>query len=490
MKYACVPGVIASFALGGCMVGDMRPLDVGPSSVEAPAIPLDVFETLNAPPAAHDELCANDGTHPLFPNDADRITKEFCQDLVAGGAIPQVHGLADLQALLGLDFKDPAGGNGTGGNPGFAILGHSSALTARKVSSITPTAFVFTPPPPAGTKPSGYVFMAYDPGEQFVEVASHDPVADAVNLYIVLFDLPCNTAPGGCTNADLLTNTLTKNWSNVRVYESETALNNTIADCRQCHAPHDADPQILRMQEHNAPFTHWFSSQTDGGRALLADFHAAHASEDYGPIPAALVDKSDPALFAAMVDAAGFADQPNPFDSATIEAEVAASAPDQPMINVPRGASDTWRARYQAAEAGQFIAAPYHDVKVTDPTKLAAMTAAYRDLAAGRATTLPDVRDVFLDSGLAEMGFAPTPGADGHTLLVQMCQQCHNANLDPMVSRDLFLVDKLGQMSRAEKDKAIERLDPGLTTRLRMPPTLFKTVTPEERQAMIDELRK
>jgi hypothetical protein len=493
MKYSCLPALVATFATGGCMVGDMTPLDTGPSSVEAPVIPNDAFQTLNPPLAAHQELCANDGMHPQFPNDADRITKMFCQDLVPGGAIPNVHGLADLQALLGLTFADPSanGGNGTGGNPGFALLGHSSALTARKVSSITPTAFVFTPPPPAGAKPSGYVFLAYDPGEQFVEVASHDPTADSVNLYIVLFDLPCNSAPGGCTNVDLLTPALTKGWSNVRVYESETALNDTIADCRQCHAPHDADPQILRMQENTPPFTHWFSSSTDGGKALLADFHAAHGTaEDYGPIPAALIDKSDPALFAQMVAQAGFADQPNAFDSAKIEAEVAASSPGQPMINVPRGASATWKARYDAAEAGQFIAAPYHDVKISDPDKLARMTAAYQDWQAGRATTLPDIREVFLDAGLAEMGFAPTAGASGKQLLVEMCQQCHNANLDPMVSRDKFLVDKLDTMSRAEKDLAIERLDPNLTSRLRMPPTLFKSVTPAERQAMIDELRK
>jgi len=479
-------------ALGGCMVGDTTPLDLGPSSVEAPNIPADIFETLNPPLAAHQELCAapDDGTHPNFPNDADKITKEFCQDLVAGGTIPDVHGLADLQKLLGLSFVDPDGGNGTGGNPAFAILGHSSALTARKVSTITPTAFVFTPPPAGGAKPSGYVFMAFDPGEQFVEVASHDPIADEVNLYIVLFDLPCNSAPGGCTPADLLTDTLTKNWSNVRVYESETALDNTIADCRQCHAPQNDQPQILRMQENTPPFTHWFSSTTVGGQALLADFHAAHLNEDYGPIPGAMIDKSDPQLFAQMVLQAGFGDQPNAFDSATIESEVQASAPGQPADNVPRGDSAAWRARYDASEHGQFIAAPYHDVKITDPNKLAVMTAAYRDFRDGKTTALPDIRDVFLDPGLADMGFAPTATTDGKTLLVEMCQQCHNANLDPTITRDLFLVDQLDQMSRDEKDKAIERLAPSLTTRLRMPPTLFKTITPEQRQAMIDELKK
>ena len=165
----------------GCLqwvVPAHEPSDAPAVGASSRSFPSDIFDTLNNPTDAHAELCANDGLHPNFPNDADRITKAFCQDLVAGGSIPQPHGLADLLTLLDLDFKDPNGGNGVGGNPGFAILGHSSALTARKVSSITPTAFVFTPPPADGiASRSDYVFLAFDPGETFVEVASHDPTA-------------------------------------------------------------------------------------------------------------------------------------------------------------------------------------------------------------------------------------------------------------------------------------------------------------------------
>ena len=116
------------------------------------------------------------------------MTKVFCQDLVPGGSMPQPQGLADLMMLLGLDFADPNGDNGTGGNPGFAILAHSSALTARKVTTITPTAFVFTPPPDDGSAPKGFAFLAFDPGEHFVEVAVDDPTVDGVNFYLVPFD--------------------------------------------------------------------------------------------------------------------------------------------------------------------------------------------------------------------------------------------------------------------------------------------------------------
>jgi hypothetical protein len=483
---------LAATLQAGCLnwvVPNHEPSDA-PASVQQPLVPRDIFDTLNGPADAHAELCANDGSHPDFPNDADRITKMFCQDLVPGGTIPQPQNLNDLLALLGLDFKDPNGGNGQDGNPGFALLGHSSALTARKVSTLTPTAFVFTPPPADGSKPSGYVFLAFDPGETFVEIASHDPVADEVNFYLVVFDKDC-TNNGGCKNGDLLTHKLTEGWSNLREYESSTALNNTIADCRQCHAPVDANPQILRMQEIMPPFTHWFSMQTDGGRALYDDFHKAHAAdEDYGPIPATLVDKSDPALMAQMIAQAGFGDQPNVFDSAAIEAEVVAAAPMQPVMTAPMGASPTWRAAYEQAVAGQFIATPYHDVKITDPFKLADMTKAYTAFMAGTRSDLPDIRDVFFDAGLRDMGFAPKAGLDGRQLITQMCQQCHHSNLDLTISREKFLVDALDTMPRDEKDLAIQRLQMAPDTRLAMPPVLFRTITDDERQRMIDELSK
>src|SRR5215475_3476518 len=186
-----VTTILAVVLAAGCQTDFVV---ASPPTVLSPAIPANVFETLKPPGDAHAELC-DPGTpaDPTFPDNADRITNRFCQDAKPGGVIPTPHGLTDLLKLLGLDFKDPAGGNGVGGNPGFAILGHSSALTARKVSSITPTAFVFTPPPADGAKPSGYVFLAYDPGEQFVEVASYSPADMAVNFYLVLFDKACGT---------------------------------------------------------------------------------------------------------------------------------------------------------------------------------------------------------------------------------------------------------------------------------------------------------
>ncbi|HEY1549858.1 MAG TPA: hypothetical protein VGG28_18645 [Kofleriaceae bacterium] len=463
----------------------------GLSSAFPPALPSDVFDTLADPADAHATLCAHDASDLAFPDDADRITKAFCQSVV-----PEPTGLADLLRLLGLEFVDPTNGNGSDGNPAFAILGHSSALTAREVSAITPTAFVFTPLGAGGTVPADFTFLAYDPGEAFVEVAAYSPIDMAVDFYLVLFDKACTNAPGGCTPNDMLTPNQTIGWSNVRIYESTTALDDTIADCRQCHigAGHDdptnPDPMILRMQELEAPHTHWLSAATTGGMALLDDFHAAHGStEDYGPIPAALIDASDPDQMAAFITAAGFGQQPNAFPSAAIEQEVASAAPLQPAINVPMGASASWTTIYQAAASGAAITAPYHDVKVTDPDRLAAMTAEYTACRTGGPPLADDIRDVLLEDGLADMGFAPPAGADGKTMLVQQCEQCHNSRLDPTLTRDRFVVDQLDQMSRAEKDLAIARIQTSTDTRLTMPPPLFRLPSDAQRAAMIAALQ-
>jgi hypothetical protein len=474
--------------IGGC--GGAKKSNA-PAAIQAPIIPGDAFVTLKDPLGAHAQLCALDGAHPNFPNDADLLTKVFCQDTAPGGSEPKPQGLKDLLHLLNLDFTNPNGENGVGGNPGFAMLAHSSALTARKVSSLMPTAFVFTPPPADGSKPSHYAFVAFDPGEQFAEVAVDDATVGKINFYLVMFQQACNSRPGGCTTTELVTQSITTNWVNVQVYETSTAINNTIFDCHVCHDPNNTGNAILRMQEIEPPFTHWMSMLTEGGRALFADFHNAHGNnEDYGPIPATLIDKSDPAKMAQMIAQAGFAMQPNPFPSAEIEAQIKAAAPGQPAVNVPGGQSAVWQGIYANAVAGKFIATPYHDVKITDPDKLASMTAQYQAWRNGMQPDLPDIRNVFLDEALRDIGFAPAVNLSGRQLLQQMCQECHNSHLDPGVTRDLFLVDTLDMMSRDEKRLAIKRLQLGPDTRLVMPPLLYRTITDDERQAMIAELQR
>ena len=249
---------------------------------------------------------------------------------------------------------------------------------------------------------------------------------------------------------------------------------------------------MLRMQERRAPWTHWFRNNGNqpGGVTLLQDFQAAHGTlEDYAGIPANLLDtpRSDPLVLEALVDNNSVSPQPNEFNTTKIEQQVKASNPAEPALNMPMGASSTWQQIYDFAAGGNAIPVPYHDVKVTDPSKLSSLTASYRAFVGGTldARALPDLRDALLDGALADMGLRPRPGADGTGILQQMCQRCHNGTLDQTISRARFNVESMASMSRAEKDLAIDRLTQPASSPKLMPPARFGGLSDAERQTVV-----
>ena len=245
------------------------------------------------------------------------------------------------------------------------------------------------------------------------------------------------------------------------------------------------------MQEIEAPFTHWFSSSTEGGKSLLDDFHAAHGTkESYGASPRRFSIKSDPQKLAQFITQAGFGDQPNAFPSAQIEAEVKSSSSQQPANNQPPGTSSTWDALYAKAVAGSIIAPPYHDVKTTDPTKCNAAANGYAQWLSGAVQTLPTSPTSSSTTGCATWVSRPRRARRAWSSSSRMCQECHNAKLD--MTHDAREVPRrpARQMSRDEKDLAIQRLQLDTSTRLRMPPPLFRTISDAERQLMIQTLQQ
>jgi hypothetical protein len=176
----------------------------------------------------------------------------------------------------------------------------------------------------------------------------------------------------------------------------------------------------------------------------------------------------------------GSGTQPHEFDSQLIEDEVRASASGQPMDNSVPGESATWRSLFDEARRGEAPTVPYHDVKVTDPGKLARATAAYRAFRNGEIdrTELPDVRDVFPDdeTQLAEMGFLTTPDASGEAVLLEACSLCHNARLDQSLSRARFRADLVG-VDRTERNEAIRRLRLPAEDPAAMPPPRLRSLS-------------
>ena len=105
-------------------------------------------------------------------------------------------------------------------------------------------------------------------------------------------------------------------------------------------------------------------------------------------------------------------------------------------------------------------------------------------------TELPDTRQLVLASAQIDLSFRLPEGRSGSQVLVQACQQCHNAEADPKASRAKFDVMKLAILAPAAKQLAIARMhlladDPRV-----MPPRRFRSLSVAQIEAASAELTK
>jgi hypothetical protein len=457
-------------------VTDAQPL----SAITDPLSPLLGFKTGAAQLA---QLCAR--------GNADAVSKAFC----ATSTPPTITSITDLQALVGLAFQAGNNDNGTGGNPAFVLTGHSTSLVTQFTTPINPRAIIFTPPNTRGRvgtpKPlASFVAMGFVRGEQFVELVSNDPTANAgagdLRFFLFRFEQACNGTVNGCNLNDLLTPAVESNITSYSLYQ-DVDVQNTIFDCLQCHQPAGVGtPNILRMQELQNPWGHFFRNNRSNGQQMLAAFTAAHGTtETYAGIPGAVINNPannnnngagpftgegpDPAALEGLVENQGFQKQPNEFDTGT-------------LLN--NGESAGWETLYQNAENGLDIPPPYHENLPTDPTLLASATTAYKTAMTNSSPLTTDIRDIFLATALPDLTFAPNAtfltSSDGTALLTQMCHQCHNPSLDQTLTRARFDVTKLTTMPAAELQKAIVRLNLPADSFQKMPPTRFRALSPAE----------
>ena len=438
-------------------------------------------------------------------NHRDPVANAFCAT-----PLPSVASVLDLERVLKLDFKAGATSNGQGGNPAFALLSQSSSLATRTTTPINPRAFVFTAPastsgvlvrtPQPFVPNPQFVVLAFVRGEQFVELAARDATSSGDNtlrFYLFRFKQACNAAPQGCNWGDLFTPAVESAFTEYTLYEDVDITNRTL-DCTGCHQPGGTGAaKHLLMRELQYNWKHWMFGPSDANlRVPEKAFQAAHApSEDYGGIPAALLSKASPAELQGLIENNyGYNDQPFQFDSLKINSEIIASNPSAtPSVNDPPNSSATWQNLFDQAKIGQGLTPPYVDFLAVDSaTKLPAATAAYRSVMAGATprAQLPDISDIFLDSGLPFLMFVPSPGFTGRQILVEACHQCHNARVDPSISRSHFNVETLDTLSRGEKDLAIQRIHLPGSDAHHMPPHRFRDLGPADIEAVTQELMK
>ena len=400
----------------------------------------------------------------------------FAAALCATGSPPPLESLADLLALAGLGDAERA----------FALTGNSTSLVAHSVSAINPRILVF---PRVGSNlepPESMTAVGFVRGEQFVELVSRDPVSADLNFYLVRFEQECNYDSAGCDLASLLTEAVEHDWTAYSVYDQDD-LEGTSFDCLSCHQPGGAGTKrILRMQELESPWLHWFpqrlGQRTESDRVLLAQFGEAHAvDQQYGAIPLATImnalDEGSGAQLEALVRAEGFAEQPNPFDA-------------QIVAEAKTGESPTWDARFEVHLSGEAIAVPYPSIDVTDASKRADAVSSYTNVVQGNAAreTLLDLRQVFSDDAASKLSFVPWPDSDGRGVLLQMCSRCHDGRGNPALAKNQFNVLKLDEMSREIKDRAIARVT--TTGPQQMPPWRVGTLPQESIDAVVAELQK
>jgi hypothetical protein len=451
--------------------------DAGEDSGRAPIVPAPSWADLPPVTKPDPELARLSTREAQYENLCAQKRGDSFFKSVCGDFRPNIPDFAGLLRLAGLDQSRA-----------FALTGNSTSLVALSVSALNPRIIVFPRVADTLERPPELVALGFVRGEQFVEVVSRDLETKRPNFYLVSFEQECNYE-GGCDLANLLSEEIEHKWTAYSIY-SEQDLENTTLDCHACHQPGGfGTPSIMRMQELSSPWMHWFPQRfehrTDSDRALVAQFLSMHDVDDqYGGVPIKTIanglDEGSGAQLEALIRAEGYADQPNVFDP-RIEAEAKDGM-----------TSPTWLTQFQISLNGGAITVPYPRVDVTDETKRAAAVKSYRDVVAGAAGrgTLLDVRDVFSQDAMEKLSFVSLPQSDGRSILVQMCSRCHDGRANPAVNRSRFNVQKLEEMSRAEKNIAIDRMQHPPTSDTRMPPWRAARMTDDAIQAAIQELMK
>lgn len=412
---------------------------------------------------------------------ADAVRDAFCAEPRA------VRSLHDLQLLVDAD-PSPAQSETTPSDPKskrFPVaLGHSTALSGHMVSTINPRLFVI----------GGDTITAFQRGVQHVELASITPDRKSYNFYLLRFKQHCNASADGCGHADLFTSNVENDWTDYEVLDEED-LKNTPLDCAQCHR-RARETGILLMRELNSPWTHFFERplEYDTGHAvpgirgddLLADFKHAHGEETYGNAELHDMPRSTSLLLQTVVGQY----QPLLFDSHAIEQERWPYGPDG-YADEPQ-ASPTWSAAFEAFKRGEQLAIPYFEPRVSDPDKLAQLTAAINRYRDGELSEedFPDLADVFPDDPWvrAQIGLQTVPDATPAEALIQACGSCHNDALDQSISRARFNID-VSRLTPAQLGHAIERIQRKPSAAGAMPPPMFRALAPDTRKQLVDYLK-
>lgn len=419
-------------------------------------------------------------TSPLNPR-VIYFTPAFINDVpvaVGGGTTPPD----------GSTTTDPSSGSGSGSSSGSTTTSPGATPTP------SPTAMPSPVPTDAPTNPA-FLALGFARGSHLVEVAAFDPAKQDINFYLLRYGKSCDP---NCGNDELFTDRTERNWTSLTVY-ADSDLHNTPLDCLVCHEPNgDGTKRILRMQERQFPWAHWFfpngvfaedppvANGGDGGASpspvpaststasaetigpdpateMIQRLITAHP-EGYGDIPADQFFSSAPFLLEELVESNGFFDQPNEFDSVTIENE---------------GRGPTWLGIYQNAIDGNAISVPSYEIDPSDPTLRRVASDRYVNALGGQpGAGFPNMAAIYNPGDLGDLGFQATRAAKtGRDVVAHRCAFCHNGKF-PGISRNNFdWRDFPDNLSAGERQAILSRIRLDRADPHRMPPVQFCDLT-------------
>ncbi|MBJ93895.1 MAG: hypothetical protein CMP23_05395 [Rickettsiales bacterium] len=392
-------------------------------------------------------------------------TESKVRDVFCDGTPPTIDSSAALLAAFGLSFNGPldltAQAELDNGNPGWAALGHSAALSRRSVSPLNPRVIVHSQVRSHLEPSPGFVAVALSRGEDFAEIITHDPVRNDIDFFLFKFNMNC-ADPANCTNEELYSERFESGWSDYSIYDSDD-LANTALDCLQCHEHGLRTSSLNRrsplMFQLNRVWIHWLynvnhfrgwaDTLDDRGplHRMLELYVAAHGTEAeprgglYGGIPGGALYASRPRSLEDLIEANGFG---NGFDPSSYEPTGSAIGL---IDHQARGLffNHPWEELYELNLNGLVIAPPGRGEVPFSEARLQAAIDDYNAYRNGSSELFPDPTALFEPQDLSAVGLAVQPDLSPPEILMNACSQCHHDGLDQNLSRANF---KLGPIAR------------------------------------------
>jgi len=447
-------------------------------------------------------------------------TRSVVRDVFCVEPRPVVTSTQELLSVLGLGFNGPGGMDAQielgSGNPSWAVLGHSAALSRRVVNPVNPRVIVHTEVASHYDPTPGFVAIGLVRGEGFAEIITHDPVRDDLDFFLFQFTYRC-AVPEACTDEERFSEQYESGWLGYTLYGVQD-LENTILDCLPCHEKglisRPANPRSPLMFQLNSMWMHWmydnqhFRDWTDptnfGGAGpfheAMQQYVAAHGTNDeplgetFGGVPNGAIYASRPKSLEELIEANGYG---NGFDRSTYEPNGA----DIGLLENDRARgmlfSHVWQELYELNLNGLMITPPGPGEEPFNRTKLLNLIDDYSAYRNGATTEFPDVTDVFEEANLGVLGLKVMPGLSPPEILVQACTQCHHDGLNQSISRAQFtlgpiarsrpassLGDHFSNLKVGELHLIQERINLPADHLQVMPPDRIRSLDLEERAAV------